>query len=214
MEAQFWLDKWKKQETGFHLAKVHPLLQKYYSQVFSPSRGVFVPLCGKTSDLKYFADKGGYTLGCELSELAVEQFFEAYSLQVEASKAGHFINYRCDNLQILVGDFFNLRDSDLEQCSSIYDRAALIALPLKMRVQYVKKLRQLFTKADMLLITLEYSQDEMAGPPFSVDSTEVNSLFEFASVKQIYAKNILAKEPKFIERGLSYLRECVYFIRW
>ena len=66
MQAQFWLDKWNNQETGFHLDSAHPLLKKFYSQIFSSEDGVFVPLCGKSSDLAFIADKGSYTLGCEL----------------------------------------------------------------------------------------------------------------------------------------------------
>lgn len=214
MEAEFWLNKWNKQETGFHLTQVHPLLQKFYNQVFSEDKGVFVPLCGKTSDLKLFADKGSYTLGCELSKIAVEQFYDAHKLKAEIATSEKFTHYISANLEILVGDYFELRQVDIGACQTIYDRASLVALPSKMRTQYVKKLCQLFSKADMLLITLEYPQNEMAGPPFNVDLNEVFSLFEFASVNQVYSQNILAKEPKFVERGLSYLNECAYIIRW
>ncbi|TQV81561.1 thiopurine S-methyltransferase [Aliikangiella coralliicola] len=224
MEAQFWLDKWKKQETGFHLEQIHPLLKKFYPDVFSPSKGVFVPLCGKTSDLTFFAEKGSYTLGCELSDIAVQAFFKEQKDTAQINQVGRFScfrstrfvneNNRQANIDILIGDIFDLNQALLTECASIYDRAALIALPESLRKDYVRQIRSLMTSAKMLLITLEYPQVEMDGPPFSVASDEVSELFQFAEVSRVYCQNILSKEPKFVARGLSYLNECAYVISW
>jgi len=214
MEAQFWLDKWEKQETGFHLSAIHPLLQKFYARVFRQKLGVFVPLCGKTSDLTLFAQKGSYTLGCELSDIAARAFFDSAGLKATERTFENFKSFKANNLEILVGDFFDLQRSQVKNCPTIYDRASLIALPSSMRVAYVAKLKSLFKSARMLLITLQYPQAEMKGPPFSVPQSEVEDLFSFASVTPLYAKNILEKEPKFAARGLSALEECVYMIEW
>ena len=214
MDPQFWLNKWEKQETGFHLASVHPLLQKFYSRAFNTQDGIFVPLCGKTSDLTFFAGKGSYTLGCELSKKAVEAFFDGNGLNPGKKQDGSMMAYRSESLDILVGDLFELDKSQLSKCHAIYDRASLIAFPPTMRSDYVLKLRSLFQSARMMLITLEYPQQEMKGPPFSVEHDEVSRLFSNASIEQVYRKNILSKEPKFEARGLSYLNECVYIIEW
>ena len=228
MEAQFWLDKWHKQETGFHLASVHPLLQKFYAEVFEPQLGVFVPLCGKTSDLAFFAEKGSYTdnvkvVGCELAENAVKAFFaeqkqsddrKSDDKQLKVSELESFKSYQLDNIEILVGDYFDLQPKQLEACTRIYDRAALIALPESMRKVYVEHMRNLLPHAKMLLISLEYPQHEMNGPPFSVSQDAVNQLFSFAKIKQVYTNNILSKEPKFESRGLSALYESAYVIEW
>lgn len=218
MQAQFWLDKWDNQETGFHLGSVHPLLKKFYSEVFSPQKGVFVPLCGKSSDLAFFAEKGSYTLGCELSEKAVKAFFSAPQLvnkeQLQVSSSGGFQSYKLNNLELLTGDFFELAKEQLKACNTIYDRAALIALPETMRKNYVTHMKSLFPQAQMLLISLDYPQLEMKGPPFSVSQSEVEQLFSFAEIEKVYSKNILNKEPKFEARGLSYLNESAYIIQW
>ena len=223
MKAQFWLDKWNNQETGFHLDAAHPLLKKFYSQVFSPSQGVFVPLCGKSSDLTFFAQKGSYTLGCELSEKAVEAFFSSQELlqmgKVTIAERSGLQSHRLDNIELLFGDYFHLQSKQLENCKTIYDRAALIALPEEMRKDYVEYMRLLMPSASMLLITLDFSAQEIVHsakekPPFSVTEEEVLQLFDFASVEQVYTKNIIEKEPRFKAKGLSYLNESAYVVRW
>ncbi len=215
MEPQFWLDKWSKQETGFHLSAPHPLLKKFYSHFFASGNGIFVPLCGKSADLLYLAEKNHYTLGCELSLRAIKCFWQETQREYEQQSCDQrFDIFVSNNIRLLVGDYFKLQAEDTKSCSHIYDRAALIALPDKMREDYVIQLRKLFPEAKLMLVTLEYSQHMMNGPPFSVDENEVNKLFSFASVSRIYAKNIIEKETKFKLRGLNYLNECVYDICW
>ncbi|TQV75589.1 thiopurine S-methyltransferase [Aliikangiella marina] len=214
MDKSFWLDKWEKQEIGFHLAQVHPLLKKYYQTVFSQADGVFVPLCGKTTDLTFLLNQGKYVLGCELSEKAVAAYFQEHRLEIKKQQLGEFVEYQNDHLSLLVGDFFKLSAAQLVGCQAIYDRAALIALPESMRKQYVAHLTNLMPHASLLLVTLEYPQPQMAGPPFSVEKKEIDSLFAFAEVNSVYTNNIIEKEPKFAARGLSYLNECAYIIRW
>ncbi|WP_444998016.1 thiopurine S-methyltransferase [Aliikangiella sp. IMCC44359] len=214
MQAQFWLDKWQKQETGFHLQQVHPLLKKYADKVFADSSSVFIPLCGKTNDIMFFSNQGVNTLGVELSAKAVNDFFKEQKLTVELNARGKFDSYSSEAIEILVGDYFNLSAFDVSSCGHIYDRAALIALPIEMRASYVRKMHELFSQANMLLIALEYDQQVMQGPPFSVEQKEIAQLFNFAQCEKLYSKNIISVEPKFEAKGLNYLNECAYFIRW
>ncbi|MGB3620499.1 MAG: thiopurine S-methyltransferase, partial [Ketobacter sp.] len=57
---------------------------------------------------------------------------------------------------------------------AIYDRAALVALPPAMRAQYSAHLIEITSSAPQLLITFEYDQDAIDGPPFSLDTEEIN----------------------------------------
>ncbi len=70
-----------------------------------------------------------------------------------------------DELSVYTGDYFT---APIQPVDIIYDRASLVALPAEMRVQYVERLKQLWSGGKILLVTLDYDQDEMAGPPFSV----------------------------------------------
>jgi len=65
----------------------------------------------------------------------------------------------------------------LGSIDAIYDRAALVALPQEMRIRYTAHLTEITDKAPQLLITFEYDQSAMEGPPFSVSNEEVNELY-------------------------------------
>ena len=64
MELDFWHRRWQKQEIGFHLETVNPLLQRYWSRMDPASGGrVFVPLCGKSRDLAWLRAQGHEVIG-------------------------------------------------------------------------------------------------------------------------------------------------------
>ena len=66
----------------------------------------------------------------------------------------------------------------------------------------------------MLLVTLEYDQQQMDGPPFAVEEAEVRALFEAHwSIQLLDHQDVLAQEEKFRERGLSRLSEKVYLLQ-
>ena len=67
--------------------------------------------------------------------------------------------------------------------------------------------------ARSLLITLEYPQHEMDGPPFSVSEKEIFRLYgsQFL-VELLFSVDCLANEPRFQQRGLSRLDEHVFLL--
>ncbi|PHS14433.1 MAG: thiopurine S-methyltransferase [Kangiella sp.] len=220
MENSFWHEKWKKNQLGFHLDDVHPLLKKYFNKIFSTTDPIFVPLCGKTLDMRYLLSQNRSIVGCELSEIAVKDFYtpenEKKTLQLDKNDKFSIYSSAENNLtsKIIVGDYFDLATSDLNSCTGIYDRASLIALPKDVRIKYVELLKHLVPKAKMLLITLDYDQNIMTGPPFSVNKNEVESLFSFANIELLKRSNIIEEEPQFKSKGLTEFNQSAYYIEW
>ncbi|KCB29567.1 putative thiopurine S-methyltransferase, partial [Bordetella hinzii L60] len=60
-----------------------------------------------------------------------------------------------------------------------------------------------------LLLTLDYPQAEMDGPPFSLDEAEVLALYG-EQARLIDRRDILAKDPKFAARGVTRLDTLVF----
>jgi thiopurine S-methyltransferase len=110
----------------------------------------------------------------------------------------------------LVGDVFALSAPDLANIQYIYDRAALIALPPSMRQAYAGLLTRLLPQASQLLITLEYPQEQMSGPPFSVLPDELTHLYPEREIRLLERHDILAHEPRFAARGVTSLHETVW----
>lgn len=216
MEAEFWLDRWREGRTHFHQSRVTPLLQKYWPQLGLPSGStVLVPLCGKSLDMLWLAEQGHRVLGVELSELAITQFFSENQLTPVLHESAQGRHYVAGNIELVCGDIFALEDATLAACASAYDRAALIALPPAMRQRYASEIYgRLPGAAQSLVITLEYAQEKMEGPPFSVAEDEVLRLFSpHSETAAIDRRDILEKEPKFLERGLTALDTVVYRLR-
>jgi thiopurine S-methyltransferase len=213
MEAEFWLERWREGNIRFHQTRVTPPLQKFWSSLSLPHASrVLVPLCGKSLDMIWLAEEGYQVLGVELSRLAVEQFFSENNLQPAIHQTPAGAHYAAGNIEIICGDIFDLDAEIFSSCLGVYDRAALIALPPEMRDRYVQHIyAQLPAKYRGLLITLDYPQEQMNGPPFSVLDKEVQSLYAAHSNAIILdRRDTLAKEPKFAERGLAQLDTVVY----
>ncbi len=212
MEADFWHNRWENNLTGFHLHEVNPYLKAYWSSLNIPAGGrVFVPLCGKTLDLLWLADQGYQVVGIELSPLAAEAFFSENSIEVERSQVAGLELWQSDKISLFCGDFFDLNTEILGKIDAVYDRGSLIALPPAMREDYAAKLKELAQSAPKLLVTLEYDQSKMPGPPFSVSEDEVRALYEANyQVEQLSAQDVLGDNAKFREKGLEYMNECIY----
>ncbi|HEY4073841.1 MAG TPA: thiopurine S-methyltransferase [Herbaspirillum sp.] len=217
MHADFWLERWRDGRTFFHQAKVMPSLQKYWPALGVPAGSrVLVPLCGKSLDMLWLAEQGLRVLGVELSQIAAEQFFAENALHPEIADSALGRHYSAStataDIEIICGDIFKLDAATLASCTAVYDRAALIALPPPMREPYVRHVYgQLADGYRGILITLDYAQEQMAGPPFSVPDAEVQALYAgHCEAAMADRRGILDEEPKFAERGLKKLEEIVY----
>ncbi|MEJ2059725.1 MAG: thiopurine S-methyltransferase [Gammaproteobacteria bacterium] len=216
MNPEFWHDRWTHNEIGFHQQQFNLHLQQHWTSLKAEyGSRVFVPLCGKSLDLLWLAGEGHRVLGVELSPIAVEAFFEENNLTPNVESFSNFTIYRLDEIEILCGDFFDLVPDDLQGVQAVYDRASLIALPPEMRALYAVHMRRLLKPGvSELLITLDYPQEEMQGPPFSVTEAEVRALYsEGFEMETIDNLDVLAENERFRERGLSRLNELVFRLR-
>ncbi|EGQ8539560.1 thiopurine S-methyltransferase [Vibrio parahaemolyticus] len=211
-DQEFWHSKWASNQIGFHLEDVNPLLPAYWHHA-NPKREdkVLVPLCGKSEDLVWLATKHDSVEGVELSQIAVRSFFaEHFYTPTVTPISGMHELYQFDELSIYTGDFFT---APVSQADIVYDRAALVALPQDMREEYVARLKQLLNPGGrILLVTLNYPQEEMAGPPFSVSLEEIQQLFAGYKVTCLNVDQADEHHPKIAKKGLSRFSEEVYLI--
>jgi thiopurine S-methyltransferase len=174
MDASFWHQKWQRGEIAFHESEANPFLVEHFGKLNLPKDSrVFLPLCGKTYDFAWLLACGYRVVGAELSELAINELFKDLGLEPEISKVGALIRYSANNIDILVGNIFDVTTEYLGLVNAIYDRAALVALPADIREQYTSHLMNITDTAPQLLITYEYNQQLIDGPPFSVNEDEV-----------------------------------------
>ena len=216
MEADFWQSRWEKKEIGFHQSEVLDLLKTHWLALgLAPGSDVFVPLCGKSLDMVWLAEQGHRVIGAELSAIAVDEFFAERGLEPKSEAVGSFTVKRAGPYELWCGDFFELPASALAKVAGVYDRASLVAFPPEMEERYAKALVELLPQTlAMLLITFDYDQTKMDGPPFAVPRVQVQRLFaDSFTIAEVAARSGVPKNPKFIERGLASIEECAFVLK-
>lgn len=209
MDAQFWHERWQRRELGFHREDVNPLLRDHLARLqLTAGQTVLVPLCGKTRDIAYLLSQGLQVVGIELSETAVRELFAELDVEPQIQQHPNFIHHRVDHLSVFVGDFFAIQTEQVGQIDAVYDRAALVALPERMRCDYTAHLRKLTHAAPQLLISYEYDQTVIDGPPFSISHEEVQR--HYASHFDI--TKLLEAEVEGGMKGKTASTESVYLL--
>lgn len=205
MEAQFWFDSWDLggSKTSFHRRDIHPYVLKYFSPAHLRHKRILVPLCGKTVDMAYFRQHADHVIGVELVEQAIHQFFEEQ--QLPYIRRGN--RFEAERLTLICADFFTLTKADLGHIDLIYDRASLVALPLPMRQQYIRKIDELLPVGGKQFInTIEYvpSLDEA---PFSVTPQDVASYYGWNHAIEHLEDPTLSNHGMVRKFNLDYLKE-------
>lgn len=214
MDFEFWNNCWVKPTQPFHLTKPHHFLTKYFNQYFADEERVLLPLCGKTQDLNFLARNGIKAVGVEFNPHAVESFFEDSQLTPKITSFDSKTRYQTTNIEIWLSDFFKIKQDDIGHFQSIFDRAALVALPIEMRRDYAKHLLSfLAPHGRLLLVTMDYDVEQMSGPPFYIDKTEIEELFPRTHIKQLARTSIIQSHPRWRELELSRLDEVLYEIQ-
>lgn len=181
MQAAFWHDRWQTNQIGFHQGEANQFLVKNLERLqLAKGSRILLPLCGKSIDLHWLLGQGYQVVGVELSPMAIDQLFTELNLTPTVQEIGSLTHYQADNIDVFVGDVFDVNSKILGHIDAVYDRAALVALPDDMRLRYTQHLQRVTNGADQLLIGIVYDQSEMQGPPFSVDAPMINTYYSQA----------------------------------
>ncbi len=213
MHHDFWHERWRTGQIGFHQQSAHQLLESWWPRLGVPAGArVYVPLCGKSLDMTWLADRGCAIVGSELSRIAIDEFFASQSLQPTLTRRAGFTLHAAGAFEIYEGDALALTPQVTGPLAAFYDRAALVALPPEMRGPYIASLAALLPPgARGLQVSFEYPQEMKGGPPFSVETDEILQLCTGRfSVQELERVDILAQSPKFAEFGIPALHEIAY----
>jgi len=219
MEAEYWQNAWTSGRIGFHQKRVNSRLKKHWPSLeIAPDVPVFVPLCGKTTDMLWLHEQGHPVMGVELSKMAAQAFFLDNDLSFSIRSIKHFDIYcgqdSAAGIEIWVGDFFKLTPDHVAHCGAYFDRAAMIAMNDPLRAEYSTQLARLLkSTCSGLLLVISYDQQRMKGPPFSVTDENVRKLlgpaFDICELEHYSGHGRLGN---LADRGLETLEERVYLL--
>ena len=215
MQPKFWLERWERNQIGFHQAEHNKLLLEFWPELgVDPESCVFVPLCGKSLDMRWLESAGHEVLGVELSDVAIDAYFAERGERVEQRVVERFVSHEGSGTRILQGDFFDLTSPLLAGVQAVFDRASLVALPPDMRFRYIDHLLRIVPDGcRILLITFEYDQALVSGPPHAVFGDEVEAHYgSRCDIELLEAFVTSVLPPHFVEAGVGQAIESVYRI--
>lgn len=206
MEPSFWKERWQEGRIGFHEGQPNKFLERHVGRLGAPGH-VLVPLCGKAEDVAFLAAQGHSVVGVDLVESAVRDFFREHELEPEVEANERFTRLRARAITLLAGDFFALTTDDIGEVTAVYDRAAIVALPPDLRRRYAAHLRALVPAGTpILIVTFDYPQELIEGPPFAVGEEEVRTLYAGASIERLDEAPI--ETGKLRDAGVGAMERC------
>lgn len=213
MNPDFWRERWALGQTAFHEETPNVSLLEHLDVLgLGEGKQVFVPLCGKTTDLTVLAQTGAEVVGSELVEDAAAQFFSERGVPFERiPMRPDLVRVGMPGLSILAGDFFTLSPSEVGHVDAVYDRAALVALPPDLRERYAQHLARLAPAATALVITFEH--DLPNGPPFSIDRAELIRCYGDAleaPPEKLGERDVYEPGGGLAARGATFVREVAW----
>ncbi len=144
------MERWQKSwdgaaargtQPGFHLAAPNINLEKHHH--FLPPGATLVPLCGKSFDMTYLAQKGHDVTGVEFIDDAVAQYFEDKASKTTTGPAGETITSArvpCDagsaspkRVAIVKDDFFDWGERTSDMFDNVFDRGSFVGRQGKCR---------------------------------------------------------------------------------
>ena len=213
MEPTFWEQRWETNQLGFHEGKPNRFLVKHLARL-APGR-VLVPLAGTTVDLDLLVESGREVTAVELVERAVHDYFRERGSIPEPERSASGERYRRGALSFVRGDVL---EHEADPYDVVFDRAATIALPPRLRERYAAHVATLVRPdGQVLLVTIEHdatSEGAPAGPPFSVERAEVERLYATAFViQELESEDVFAESKSLSARGATRVLERVYELR-
>ena len=107
MKSEFWIERWQEHKIGFHQSEYNARLIQHWPTKNSTPQKIFVPLCGKSLDLRFLAQFGRVT-GVELSGIAIRSFFEEWACPTEVSALHGMPITHANGVSLIEGDLFEL----------------------------------------------------------------------------------------------------------
>ncbi|XP_038652909.1 probable thiopurine S-methyltransferase isoform X1 [Scyliorhinus canicula] len=219
MTVEDWMTRWEKKHIGFHAKEIHKLLQKYLDMVLKGRKEIriFIPLCGKSLDIKWLAEQGHTVVGVEVSKIAIKEFFAEQNLsytqgcvpgipgaEVFTSSDGCISLFNCN--------MFDFSSAIAGKFDGIWDRGSLVAINPSDKKRYVELIINLMAKGcNYLLDTFTYDEDKYAGPPFSIPKLVIEDLYgQSCNIQLIQSSDALTDKQRLW--GLDSFTEHIYLI--
>ena len=198
-----WQGKWDRDEIRWHRDHVNDNLQKFAPDFITKEGArVFVPLCGKTLDMKWLYDKGCTVIGVEAIEKAVIEYFVEQKIAYETKDVEGFQVYtsKDERMQIFKGNLFDFNETIAGGLfDHFWDRGSLAAIDKDTREQYVDLFSKVMKSGSTgLLEVFEYDTSLNSEQPFPIYLEDLNKLYSDSFTYKEFARGEDPNKSSFI----------------
>lgn len=181
-----WQGKWDNNEVRWHKDVVNENLETFFLDLVpsgesTEGRTVFVPLCGKTLDMRWLYDKGFTVIGVEAIERAVLEFFEEQKMEYDVEKVGAFDVYTSKNgkIKLFQGNLFDFTEDLVGgKLDHSWDRGSLVAIDKDTRQRYGELFSSVMKPISTgLLEVFEYDSSLHSEQPFPIFPETIEAVF-------------------------------------
>jgi len=219
--TETWNKLWDQNWTPFHRAAVNWALEKFYDVLRegqdTPLR-VFVPLCGKTIDMKWLVEKKHEVVGVDISSLAIQSFFKENDISYSEQEIADGTLYKSTDPNLRVSlyctSFFDVTKQILGgDFDIIQDRGSFAALSGVEKEKYCSVIKTLLSpRTRYLLNAINYDDTKAEGPPFSNTEEDVNKWFgDSCTIEKLEARDAVTDAHRKV--GLTSFIETAYLLR-
>ena len=161
LDASFWENRYRKQETGWDLGAVSPPLKSYIDQLDQQEAAILIPGCGNAYEAEYLLAKGFTRITLvDISPSLCEAICNKLAAEIGRS------------LTVICGDFFQLKG----RYNLVLEQTFFCALDPSLRRKYVEKMHEILVPGGILAGVL-FNRDFEGGPPFGGNTEEYKHLF-------------------------------------
>lgn len=170
LDAGFWDERWRTNDTGWDLKEVSPALKAYFDTFTCKNKSILIPGCGNAYEAEYLLQNGFRNVTViDISPTLVQQLLNKFS-----AFAGR-------ELTLICGDFFKHTGA----YDFIIEQTFFCALEKNRREEYVQKMQTLL-KDTGRLAGLLFNKEFENSPPFGGSRSEyLNLLTPYFEILQM-----------------------------
>lgn len=160
LDANFWDDRYKENNTGWDVGYGSTPLLEYTSQVENKNIRILIPGCGNAHEVEGILKQGFQNITLiDISKTVCSQLSD---------------QFKDKSVTVLSQDFFHHKGTyDL-----ILEQTFFCALHPDLRNRYIEKMKSLLAQNGKLVGVLFNNHFEKEGPPFGGDKEEYSERFE------------------------------------
>lgn len=146
---EYWSHVWKQERPLWQQEGVTKLLSDNKEAIFAGKTGarVFIPLCGKAHELKWFYDLGHSVIGVEFVEECVRSYFTESGLEMEEATCPvikrKILRTPDHRLQVFICNIFEYKRECAGPVDIVWDRSGFNVLPAEDRARYAAVIKDL-----------------------------------------------------------------------